>query len=506
MPIFTWNMLVTSVLVLIAFPVLTAAGAMLLADRHLGAHVFDADRRRRADPVAAPVLVLRPPRGVHPRAAVLRRGHRGAAGVLVAAGVRLQGHRLRHARASPRCRSACGPTTCSPPARCCCRSSAGSRMLIAVPTGVKFFNWIGTMWGGRITFPTPMLFAIGFLFTFLLGGLTGVMLASPPDRLPRCTDSYFVVAHMHYVLFGGSVFALFAGIYYWFPKFTGRLLHEGWGKLQFWLMFVGFNLTFFVQHKLGARGHAPAGRRLPARATGSPRSTGSRRSARSCSARRRCRSCGTCGGRCGAGEPAGDDPWGGPHPRVGHASPPPAAQLRPACPASARTARCGTCTTPTTRSSSDGRRRRRHRDLGRPPSATTPGAGDDSPGFDIQARIFVGVGVFVAVVADRLLASSPTRRPAPCCSRSPSGAGLHDRRLPRLDEAADRHDGRRGRSRPSDDEPWFPARERVAVRHRRRRSCSWPTACCSAAGCCCPAAAFLAYAIAGFVQQSRVRG
>jgi cytochrome c oxidase subunit 1 len=126
-------------------------------------------------------------------------------------------------------------------------------MLIAIPTGVKFFNWIGTMWGGRLTLATPMLFAVGFLVVFVVGGVTGVMLASPGIDF-QVTDSYFVVAHFHYVLFGGSVFALFGGIYYWFPKFTGRRLAEGWGKLHFWMTFVGFNLTFFVQHELGLDG------------------------------------------------------------------------------------------------------------------------------------------------------------------------------------------------------------------------------------------------------------
>ena len=126
-------------------------------------------------------------------------------------------------------------------------------MLIAVPTGVKFFNWIGTMWGGQLVFATPMLFALGFLIVFVVGGVTGVMLASPGLDF-QLTDSYFVVAHFHYVLFGGSVFALFGGIYYWFPKFTGRRLTEGWGKVHFWMTFVGFNLTFFVQHILGLDG------------------------------------------------------------------------------------------------------------------------------------------------------------------------------------------------------------------------------------------------------------
>jgi cytochrome c oxidase subunit 1 len=126
-------------------------------------------------------------------------------------------------------------------------------MLIAVPTGVKFFNWIGTMWGGQLRFDTPMLFAIGFLLEFVLGGVTGVILASPALDF-HMSDSYFVVAHFHYVLFGGSVFALYAGVYYWFPKFTGKRLHEGWGKVHFWLMVIGFNMTFFVQHILGLQG------------------------------------------------------------------------------------------------------------------------------------------------------------------------------------------------------------------------------------------------------------
>jgi len=129
----------------------------------------------------------------------------------------------------------------------------GFSMLIAVPTGVKIFNWIGTLWGGRIEFRTALLFAVGFIATFVIGGVTGVMLASAPIDF-HVHDSYFVVAHMHYVLFGGSVFALYAGIYYWFPKVTGRLLDERLGKVHFWLTFVGFHLTFFVQHVLGLQG------------------------------------------------------------------------------------------------------------------------------------------------------------------------------------------------------------------------------------------------------------
>jgi cytochrome c oxidase subunit 1 len=130
---------------------------------------------------------------------------------------------------------------------------SGMSFLIAVPTGIKFFNWIGTMWGGSITLETPMLWSMGFLTTFLFGGLTGVILASPPLDF-HVTDSYFVVAHFHYVVFGTVVFAMFAGFYFWWPKMTGRMLDERLGKLHFWLLFVGFHTTFLVQHWLGVEG------------------------------------------------------------------------------------------------------------------------------------------------------------------------------------------------------------------------------------------------------------
>ncbi len=128
-----------------------------------------------------------------------------------------------------------------------------STMLIAVPTGVKIFNWLGTLWGGRIRFHTPLYFALGFIAMFTMGGLSGVMHASPPVDLQQ-TDTYFVVAHFHYVLFGGSIFGLFGGAYYWWPKITGKLLDERLGKVHFWLMMLGFNLTFFPQHYLGLIG------------------------------------------------------------------------------------------------------------------------------------------------------------------------------------------------------------------------------------------------------------
>ena len=118
---------------------------------------------------------------------------------------------------------------------------------------MKFFNWIGTMWRGSVSFDTPMLFSMGFLFTFLFGGLTGVILAAPPLDF-AVSDSYFVVAHFHYVVFGTVVFAMFAGFYFWWPKMTGRMLDERLGKIHFWLLFVGFQGTFLVQHWLGAQG------------------------------------------------------------------------------------------------------------------------------------------------------------------------------------------------------------------------------------------------------------
>jgi cytochrome c oxidase subunit 1 len=126
-------------------------------------------------------------------------------------------------------------------------------LLIAIPTGIKIFSWLATIWGGKLHLRTPMLFALGFLSMFVIGGLSGVMLGAVPIDI-HVSQTYFIVAHIHYVLFGGSVFTIFAGIYYWFPKMTGRMYDEKLGKLHFWLTFVGFNLTFFPMHILGTEG------------------------------------------------------------------------------------------------------------------------------------------------------------------------------------------------------------------------------------------------------------
>jgi len=126
-------------------------------------------------------------------------------------------------------------------------------MAIAIPTGVKIFNWVSTLWGGSIRFKTPLIFALGFIFQFMIGGLSGVMHSSAPSNAQQ-QDTYFVVAHFHYVLIGGALFALFAGIYYWFPKVTGRLMNEKLGVINFILMFIGFNVTFFPMHFLGLMG------------------------------------------------------------------------------------------------------------------------------------------------------------------------------------------------------------------------------------------------------------
>nr|CEL17595.1 Cytochrome c oxidase polypeptide I [Kibdelosporangium sp. MJ126-NF4]CTQ91178.1 Cytochrome c oxidase polypeptide I (EC 1.9.3.1) [Kibdelosporangium sp. MJ126-NF4] len=251
MPIFTWNIFFTSVLILLAFPVLTAALFALMADRHLGAHVFD--------PANGGAILWQHLFWFfgHPEVYIVALPYFGIVSEIIPVFSRkpLFGYKAL-------VWATIAITALSMTVWAHHMFATGAVLLpffallsflIAVPTGIKFFNWALTMWRGALTFESPMLFSIGFLVTFLLGGLTGVLLASPPIDF-HVTDTYFVVAHFHYVLFGTIVFATFAGIYFWFPKITGRYLDETLGKLHFWATFLGFHITFLVQHWLGAAG------------------------------------------------------------------------------------------------------------------------------------------------------------------------------------------------------------------------------------------------------------
>ncbi len=251
MPIFTWNIFVTSLLVLLAFPILTAALLGLEADRRLGAHVFD--------PANGGAILWQHLFWFfgHPEVYIVALPFFGIVSEIFPVFSRkpLFGYKtLIFATLSIAALSvvvwahhmyATGAVLLP--------FFAFTTFLIAVPTGIKFFNWIGTMWRGQLTFETPMMFSIGFLITFLLGGLTGVLLAAPAIDF-HVSDTYFVVAHFHYVLYGTIVFATFAGIYFWFPKMTGRMLDEPLGKFHFWATFIGFHLTFLVQHWVGNEG------------------------------------------------------------------------------------------------------------------------------------------------------------------------------------------------------------------------------------------------------------
>jgi len=252
MPLFTWTILVTSLLVLLATPVFTSALVMLLIDRNLGGSFFNPANGGIAvlwqnvfwfySHPAVYVMVLPGMGIISDVLPVFSRkplfGYK--AFVFATAGIGALGFSVwaHHMFVT---------------GQVLLPFFSIMTFLIAVPTGVKFFNWIATLVRGQISFPTAMLFAIGFLTMFLIGGIDGVFLASPPVDF-ALTETYWVVAHIHYVLFGGSVFAVYAGFYYWFPKFSGRKLKEGLGKLHFWLQFIGFNLTFFPMHILGLLG------------------------------------------------------------------------------------------------------------------------------------------------------------------------------------------------------------------------------------------------------------
>ncbi len=251
MPIFTWNVLLTSMLVLMAFPVLAAALLALMADRKFGTHVFDATNggpmlwqhlfwffgHPEVYIIALPFFgIVTEVFPVFSRKPIF--GYIGLVGATIAiAGLSMTvwAHHM------------------FPTGQVLLPFFSFMTFLIAVPTGVKFFNWVGTMWRGHLSFESPMMFAIGFLITFLLGGLTGVILGSPPLDF-HVHDSYFVVAHFHYVVFGTVVFAMFAGFYFWWPKMTGRMLDDRLGKIHFWMLFIGFHTTFLIQHWLGMLG------------------------------------------------------------------------------------------------------------------------------------------------------------------------------------------------------------------------------------------------------------
>jgi len=248
MPIFTWNTLVTSLLILMAFPVLAAAMFGLGADRVMGGHIYD--------PANGGVILWQHLFWFfgHPEVYIIALPFFGIVSEVFPVFSRkpIFGYTtLIYATISI---AALSVTVWAHH-----MYVTGSvllpffslmTMLIAVPTGVKIFNWVGTLWRGSITFETPMLWAIGFLVTFTFGGLTGVILASPPLDF-HVSDTYFVVAHFHYVVFGTVVFAMFSGFYFWWPKWTGKMLNERLGKIHFWLLFVGFHTTFLIQHWAG---------------------------------------------------------------------------------------------------------------------------------------------------------------------------------------------------------------------------------------------------------------
>jgi len=251
MPIFTWNVLLTSVLILMVFPVLAATLIVLEIDRKFGAVVFEPENggsilwqhlfwffgHPEVYVLALPFFgIISEILPIFSRKPIF--GYKGlvfATITISALSMSVWAHHMYVTGAVN------------------LPFFSLMTMLIAVPTGVKFFNWIGTMWGGSVSFETPMLWALGFLVTFLFGGLTGVILAAPPLDF-HVSDSYFVVAHFHYTVFGTVVFAMFGGFYLWWPKFTGKMLNETLGKWHFALTFIGFNGTFLIQHWLGVEG------------------------------------------------------------------------------------------------------------------------------------------------------------------------------------------------------------------------------------------------------------
>ena len=254
MPVFVWMALITNILLVLAFPIITVGLIELVMDRNFGTHFFSTSAG--GDPVLwqhlfwvfghpeVYILILPPMGVVSEILPTFSRKPLFGYPVVVFSGIvigimswAVWSHHMFTTGMGPTALSVFTVTT----------------MLIAVPTGVKIFNWIGTMWGGSIDLKTPMLFSIGFISLFIIGGLSGVSHAVAPSDFQQ-QDTYYIVAHIHYVLFGGSIFGIFAGMYYWFPKLTGKMLGEGMGKVHFWLTFIGMNLTFFPMHFVGLNG------------------------------------------------------------------------------------------------------------------------------------------------------------------------------------------------------------------------------------------------------------
>lgn len=254
LPLFVWMILVTSFLLISVIPIITAAFFMLLLDRLFEANFFNPASGGSAilyqhffwgfGHPEVYILVL-PAFGIISEVIpVFSRkpifGYEFVAGSTVAIGLLSLGVWAHHMFAVGLGNVANAYFSLA-------------SMLIAIPTGVKVLNWVATMWNGKLRFYTPMLFAVAFIIEFVIGGLTGVAVASVPIDW-QATDSYFVVAHLHYALFGGSLFAIFSGVYYWFPKISGRMLSECLGRWHFWLTVIGFNFTFLIQHILGLVG------------------------------------------------------------------------------------------------------------------------------------------------------------------------------------------------------------------------------------------------------------
>jgi len=254
MPLFIWTVLIYAYLLILALPVIAAAVTMLLTDRHFGTAFFDATAG--GDPMLWQHLFWF---FGHPEVYIMVLPAFGMISEVLPVFARKPIFGYKAIAASTAAIAFLGMLVwahhmfTTPTATVVLAFFMLSSFAIAVPTGIKIFNWLATLWRGTIVFKTPLYFAAGFLSTFVVGGISGVILAIfPVDWYLH--DTYFVVAHLHYVLFGGSVFGIFAGLYYWFPKFSGRMMNERIGKASFWLMFIGFNMTFLIQHSAGLDG------------------------------------------------------------------------------------------------------------------------------------------------------------------------------------------------------------------------------------------------------------